>query len=49
MRMHGRDNARVHSSHLKPVVWAAALRAGQIRVTGPSPLARALPTWNRRV
>jgi hypothetical protein len=35
--------------HLKHIEWAATLRAGQIRVTGPRPLARALPTRNRRV
>jgi DNA-binding HxlR family transcriptional regulator len=33
--------------HLGRVEWAGALRTGSIRVTGPPPLARALPTWNR--
>jgi DNA-binding HxlR family transcriptional regulator len=34
--------------HLKHLEWADALRSGRIRVTGPRPLGRALPTWNRR-
>jgi hypothetical protein len=34
--------------HLKKLEWAAALGSGSIRVTGPRPLAQALPTWNRR-
>jgi DNA-binding HxlR family transcriptional regulator len=34
--------------HLKHIEWAHAIRSGRIRVTGPRPLARALPTWNRR-
>ena len=34
--------------HLKQLEWADALGAGSIRVIGPRPLARALPTWNRR-
>lgn len=32
--------------HLGRVRWAHALRDGQISVTGPRELARALPTWN---
>lgn len=35
--------------HLKHIEWAAALRSGRIRIRGPRPLVRALPTWNRRV
>ena len=34
--------------HLGRIEWADALRAERIRVLGPSALARALPTWNRR-
>jgi DNA-binding HxlR family transcriptional regulator len=34
--------------HLKQIEWADGVRAGSIRVNGPRPLARALPTWNRR-
>ncbi|MPZ92945.1 MAG: FAD-binding protein [Actinobacteria bacterium] len=34
--------------HLGEVEWADALRSGEIHVTGPRKLARALPTWNRR-
>lgn len=34
--------------HLGRVEWSDALRAHRIRVTGPGPLARMLPTWNRR-
>lgn len=34
--------------HLGEVEWADALRSGEIHVTGPRRLARALPTWNRR-
>ena len=34
--------------HLGRIEWADALRAERIRVLGPAPLARALPTWNRR-
>lgn len=34
--------------HLGRIEWAEALRAERIRVLGPSSLARALPTWNRR-
>ena len=34
--------------HTKHIDWTDALRARQIRVTGPRSLARALPTWNRR-
>ena len=37
--------ARWHTHELE---WATALRSGQIRVTGPRPLARMLPTWNLR-
>ncbi|MDQ4009099.1 MAG: winged helix-turn-helix transcriptional regulator, partial [Actinomycetota bacterium] len=32
--------------HLGEVEWSAALRSGAIRVAGPRPLSRALPTWN---
>ena len=34
--------------HLGGLDWSTALRAGLIRITGPRPLARALPTWNHR-
>jgi DNA-binding HxlR family transcriptional regulator len=34
--------------HLGRIEWIDALRDEQIRVLGPSTLARALPTWNRR-
>jgi DNA-binding HxlR family transcriptional regulator len=34
--------------HLGRIEWIDALRHEQIRVHGPSPLARALPSWNRR-
>jgi len=34
--------------HLGRIEWVDALRAERIRVQGPAPLARALPTWNRR-
>ena len=34
--------------HLGRIEWIDALRDEQIRVLGPSSLARALPTWNRR-
>jgi DNA-binding HxlR family transcriptional regulator len=34
--------------HLGRIEWADAVRASRIRVIGPSSLARALPTWNRR-
>jgi DNA-binding HxlR family transcriptional regulator len=34
--------------HLKHIEWADAVRSGRIRIAGPRPLARALPTWNRR-
>ena len=34
--------------HLGRLNWSAALRAGSIHVTGPRPLAQALPTWNQR-
>ena len=34
--------------HLKHIEWTDGLRSGRIRVNGPRPLARALPTWNRR-
>ena len=34
--------------HLGRTEWRDALREGRIRVHGPSSLARALPTWNRR-
>lgn len=32
--------------HLGRLDWASALRSGRVRVSGPRPLARALPTWN---
>ena len=32
--------------HLGLVGWGAALRSGQIQVSGPRALSRALPTWN---
>jgi hypothetical protein len=35
--------------HLGEIDWADALRCGAIDVTGSSTLARALPTWNRRI
>lgn len=34
--------------HLGEVEWADALASGEINVTGPRELTRALPTWNRR-
>jgi DNA-binding HxlR family transcriptional regulator len=34
--------------HLGRVEWNDALRADRIQVTGPRPLGRMLPTWNRR-
>jgi hypothetical protein len=34
--------------HLKQIEWADALASGSIQVSGSRPLARALPTWNRR-
>jgi DNA-binding HxlR family transcriptional regulator len=34
--------------HLKQIEWADALASGSIQVSGARPLARALPTWNRR-
>lgn len=34
--------------HLCQIEWAAARRAGWIRIAGPRTLARALPTWNLR-
>jgi DNA-binding HxlR family transcriptional regulator len=34
--------------HLGRIEWVDALRADRIRVQGRAPLARALPTWNRR-
>lgn len=34
--------------HLGRIEWADALRAERIQILGPSALARALPTWNRR-
>jgi hypothetical protein len=34
--------------HLGRIEWADALRSDRIRVLGPAPLARALPTWNLR-
>jgi hypothetical protein len=35
--------------HLGEVEWGDTLRSGAIDVTGSSTLARALPTWNRRI
>lgn len=35
--------------HLGEIEWGAALRSGGIRVEGSRDLARALPTWDRRV
>ena len=34
--------------HLGRIDWTDAVRAGRIQIAGPSRLARALPTWNRR-
>lgn len=34
--------------HVGRLSWAAALRAGRIRVEGPTTLARSLPSWNTR-
>jgi DNA-binding HxlR family transcriptional regulator len=34
--------------HVGEVEWSTALRRGDIRVSGPRRLARALPTWNER-
>ena len=34
--------------HLGRIEWSAGVVAGDIAVDGPSRLARALPTWNRR-
>jgi DNA-binding HxlR family transcriptional regulator len=34
--------------HLGRTTWADAIRSGEIDVSGPPRLARALPTWNRR-
>jgi DNA-binding HxlR family transcriptional regulator len=34
--------------HLGRIEWNDAIRDGRITVSGPSRLARALPTWNRR-
>ena len=34
--------------HTMQIEWTDAIRSGQIRVTGPRALARALPTWNLR-
>jgi hypothetical protein len=34
--------------HTRKIEWAATLRSGQIRVTGPRALAGMLPTWNLR-
>jgi DNA-binding HxlR family transcriptional regulator len=34
--------------HLGRLTWQEAIRGGRIRVSGPLPLARMLPTWNRR-
>jgi len=34
--------------HTRQLDWAAALRSGEIRITGPRALARMLPTWNLR-
>ncbi len=42
------DPSALAEWHLGRIEWVDALRAEQIRVLGPSSLARALPTWNRR-
>jgi len=34
--------------HLGRIEWTDAIRSGDIEVTGPPRLSRALPTWNRR-
>jgi DNA-binding HxlR family transcriptional regulator len=34
--------------HLGRIEWSDAIRSNRIRVTGPTALARALPTWNQR-
>ncbi|MBW3663417.1 MAG: helix-turn-helix transcriptional regulator [Actinobacteria bacterium] len=34
--------------HAGAIEWGQAIRSGGITVTGPTRLARALPTWNRR-
>ena len=34
--------------HLGRIEWLDAIRSGDLEVTGPPRLARALPTWNRR-
>ena len=33
--------------HLGRITWAEAIASDRIRVFGPTPLARTLPTWNR--
>jgi DNA-binding HxlR family transcriptional regulator len=44
-----RDPVAFARWHLGQVDWGDALRSGAIDVTGSSTLARALPTWNRRI
>jgi DNA-binding HxlR family transcriptional regulator len=41
------DSATLALWHMGRLRWADAARRGQITVTGPRQLARALPTWNR--
>jgi hypothetical protein len=44
-----RDPVAFARWHLGEAEWGDALRCGAIEVTGSSTLARALPTWNRRI
>lgn len=44
-----RDPVAFARGHLGEAEWGDALRCGAIEVTGSSTLARALPTWNRRI
>lgn len=41
------DSAWFVKWHMGRVDWREAVRAGRIRVDGPSSLARAFPTWNQ--
>jgi hypothetical protein len=34
--------------HIGELAWHEGMRSGDIQVTGPRPLARAVPTWNER-
>jgi DNA-binding HxlR family transcriptional regulator len=34
--------------HIGDLSWSTALRSGDVHVTGPTTLARQLPTWNQR-